>query len=301
MHRTEFSELNAFVAVAERRNFARAAQHLGIVPSTISQTIRTLEERLGVRLLNRTTRSVSLTDAGEQLLARIRPALMELHTAVDDLSHVRNVPSGTLRLSVSNVAAQIVLAPMIKDFLATYPAIALDIAADDNPADIVNGRFDAGIRVGRFIAKDMQAVRLSEPSRTIVVAAPSYLQQSVPLKTPEDLPAHNCIRLRSSGHLHPWQFVRGKKKLNLQVNGSLVMNSMHLVLRAALEGIGVAYVLESCVAAEIASGRLVPLLSDWSAEYHSYYLYYAGRRQLPVPLAAFIAFVRQDRKARRLA
>jgi len=298
MHGTEFSELNAFVAVAERSNFARAAEHLGIVPSTISQTIRTLEERLGVRLFNRTTRSVSLTDAGERLLARIRPAIMELGAAVQDLDEFRNIPTGTLRLSVSSVAAQIVLAPMIKDFLAAHPAISLDITADDNQGDIASGRFDAGIRVGRFVAKDMQIVRLSEPSRLVAIATPDYLQRSPPLKTLEDLQNHACVRLRSADHIVPWEFARGKKTVHLQVNGPLVVNNMDLVLRAVLDGIGVGYTIESYVAAEIAARRLVPLLTDWSPEHHSYYLYYSGRRQLPVPLKAFIAFLR-DRRSRR--
>jgi len=295
MHGTEFTELNAFVAVAERSNFARAAAHLGVVPSTVSQTIRTLEERLGVRLLNRTTRSVSLTDAGERLLARIRPAIMELGAAVEDLNEFRNIPTGTLRLSVSSVAAQIVLAPMIKDFLAAYPAISLDITADDSHSDIAGGRFDAGIRVGRFVAKDMQIVRLTEPTRSIAIATPDYLRRSPPLRTPQDLQNHNCIRLRSYGQIAAWNFARGKTVLHLSVNGSLVVNSMSLVLGAVLDGVGVGYTIESHVASEIASGRLVPLLTDWSPEHHSYYLYYSGRRQLPVPLKTFIAFLRQRR------
>jgi DNA-binding transcriptional LysR family regulator len=299
MHGTEFTELNAFMAVAERSNFARAAEHLGVVPSTISQTIRTLEERLGVRLLNRTTRSVSLTDAGERLLTRIRPAIMELGAAVDDLNEFRNIPTGTLRLSVSSVAAQMVLAPMIKDFLAAYPAISLDITADDNQSDIATGRFDAGVRVGRFVAKHMQIVRLSKPSRSIAIASPEYLQRSPALKTPEDLQNHNCIRLRSYNSIAVWEFARGKKTLHLSVGGSLIVNSMSLVMQAVLDGVGVGYTIESYAAAEIARRRLVPLLTEWSTEHHSYYLYYSGRRQLPVPLKAFIAFIRQRIAARR--
>jgi DNA-binding transcriptional LysR family regulator len=296
MHGTEFAELNAFVAVAERRNFARAAQHLGVVPSTISQTIRTLEERLGVRLFNRTTRSVSLTDAGERLLTRIRPAILELGAAVEDLYEFRNVPSGTLRLSVSNVAAQIVLAPLIKDFLAAYPAISLDITADDKQGDIASGRFDAGIRVGRFVAKDMQIVRLSEPSRSVAVATAGYLQGRPPIRRPEDLQNHNCIRLRTADGILAWEFARGRRTLHLQVNGSLIVNTMSLVLGATLDGIGVGYTIESYVASDVAARRLVPLLADWSAQHHSYYLYYPGRRQLPVPLKAFIAFVQERRR-----
>src|ERR1700760_1960844 len=170
MHGSHFSELNAFVAVAERSSFARAAAHLGLVPSTVSQSIRTLEERLGVRLLNRTTRSVSLTEAGERLLTRIRPAILELGAAVDDLNEFRDTPTGTLRLSVSSVAAQIILAPRLKAFLAAYPAISLDLTVDDGQGDIAGGHFDAGIRVGRLVAKNMRMVRISAPSRIITTA-----------------------------------------------------------------------------------------------------------------------------------
>lgn len=299
MHGTEFAELNAFVAVAERSNFARAAAHLGVVPSTISQTIRTLEERLGVRLFNRTTRSVSLTDAGERLLTRIRPAIMELGAAVEDLNEFRNIPTGTLRLSVSIGAAHIVLAPIIKDFLAAHPAISLDITTDNQQSDIAGGRFDAGITVGRFVAKDMQIVRVSESSRLIVIASPEYLQRNPPPKTPHDLQNHNCIRFRGNDQINTWEFARGKKALHLSVNGTLVANSMDLVLRAVLDGVGVGYTIESYVTSEIAQRRLVPLLTDWSPEHYSYYLYYSGRRQLPVPLKAFISFLKQRRPPSR--
>jgi DNA-binding transcriptional LysR family regulator len=299
MNRAHFAELNAFVAVAERSNFARAAGHLGVAASTISQTIRSLEERLGMRLLNRTTRSVSLTDAGEKLLARIRPAIMELGAAVDDLNEFRDTPTGILRLNVSSVPAQIVLAPVIKAFLAAYPAIALDITVDDGRGDIVGGRFDAGIRVGRRVAKDMQIVRVSEPSRVIAIAAPEYLQHNPAPKTPQDLQRLNCIGLRHDNQLLVWEFAKGKSKIEMSVNGTLVVNSMDLVVRAVLDGIGIGYTIESYVASHISTGRIVPLLADWSSGHHSYYLYYSGRRQLPVPLQVFIAFLRQHQSASR--
>jgi DNA-binding transcriptional LysR family regulator len=295
MNRAQFAELNAFVAVAERTNFARAAAHLGITASTISQTIRALEDRLGMRLLNRTTRSVSLTDAGEKLLDRIRPAITELGAAVEDLNEFRDNPRGTLRLNVSSVAAEIVLAPVIKDFLAAYPAISLDITLDDTNADIVSGRFDAGIRVGRLVARDMQVVRVSEPTRIIAIASPEYLLHHPAPKTPPDLQQHNCINFRKSLHCVPWEFAKGKSKFEMSVSGSLTVNSMDLVLRAVLAGVGIGYTIESYVAAHIAAGRLVPLLPDWSPGHHSYYLYYTGRRQLPVPLKVFAAFLRQQR------
>ena len=297
MKGAEFSELNAFVAVAERANFARAAAHLGVVPSTVSQTIRTLEDRLGVRLLNRTTRSVSLTDAGERLLARIRPAIQELEAAIEDLNEFRDVPTGALRLKVSSVAAHIVLAPRIADFLALYPAITMEITVDSTSSDLVGGRFDAGIHVGRRIAKDMQILRVSEPSRLVAVAAPEYLARHGAPKTPGDLHRHNCIAFRNGANLMPWEFRKGSQEIQVSVHGSLTVNSMDLMVRAVLDGIGLGYTIESYVESHIAMGRLVPVLTDWSPEHHSYYLYYAGRRQLPVPLKVFIAFLRQSNQA----
>jgi DNA-binding transcriptional LysR family regulator len=294
MNRAQFAELNAFVAVAERANFARAAAHLGINASTISQTIRALEDRLGMRLLNRTTRSVALTEAGEKLLERIRPAITELGAAVEDLNELRDTPTGTLRLNVSSVAAEVVLAPVMKSFLTTYPAIALDIVVDDSNADIVSGRFDAGIRVGRRVARDLQAVRITEPSRLIAIASPQYLASHPAPKAPTDLQQHNCIRFRKEQHCMDWEFSKGKSKFEMSVSGSLTVNSMDLLVRAALDGIGIGYTIESYVSAHIAGGRLIPLLLDWSLEHHSYYLCYTGRRQLPVPLKVFAAFLREQ-------
>ena len=299
MDGSEFAELNAFVAVAERSNFARAATHLGISASTISQTIRALEERLGLRLRNRTTRSVALTDAGEKLLARIRPAIRELGSAVEDLNELRDTPTGTLRLTVSTVAAQMVLAPVIKPFLATYPAISLHVTVDDAGLEADAGRFDAGIRVGRRIARDMQAIRVSEPSPAIAIASPEYLQAHSAPKTPRDLQSHNCIALSSKGVPHVWDFAKGKQHVEMAVSGSLVVSTMDLVVEAVLDGIGIGFTLEAHVAGHIARGRIVPLLTDWSAERHSYYLYYSGRRQLPLPLKVFIAFLRESRTSPR--
>jgi DNA-binding transcriptional LysR family regulator len=213
------------------------------------------------------------------------------------LNEFRDTPTGTLRLNVSNVAAQIVLAPMIKASLAAYPAISLDITADDGLGDIAGGRFDAGIRVGRIVAKDMQMVRVSEPSRLIAIAAPSYLEQRGVPKMPQDLQRHNCIRLRSDNQFVVWDFAKGKSRIEISVNGSLIVNSTNMMVRAALDGLGIGYTIEAYVASDIAQGRLEPLLTDWSPQHHSYYLYYSGRRQLPLPLKVFIAFLRQHRRA----
>jgi DNA-binding transcriptional LysR family regulator len=225
----------------------------------------------------------------------VRPAIGELGAAVEDLNELRDTPTGTLRLNVSSVAAQIVLAPIIKEFLAAYPALSLDITVDDSDGDIVSGRVDAGIRVGRRVARDMQMVRLTEPSRAIAVAAPGYLQSNPAPRTPPDLQAHNCIVLRKDHRCLPWEFSKGKSKFEMSVTGSLTVNSVDLLVRAALDGVGVAYMIESCVAPHIATGRLIALLVDWSLVHHSYYLYYSGRRQLPAPLKVFTAFLRQQR------
>lgn len=288
MHTSEFAELRAFIAVAERQNFARAAYHLGMVPSSISQIIKSLEERLGVRLLNRTTRKVSLTDAGVRLLARARPALTELEASIADLDQFRGTPSGTLRLNVSSIAAQIVLAPVLKSFLTAYPAIVLDVAINDNESDIVGGRFDAGIRVGHRVARDMRILRVSAPSRLVAVASPDYLSRHKAPATPRDLHHHACIGYRSNDKVMEWAFERGKTKLEISVSGPLICDNVDLVVRAALDGIGIGYTIESYVADDLAEGRLVPLLREWSPPVYSYYLYYSGRGQLPVPLKALI-------------
>jgi DNA-binding transcriptional LysR family regulator len=298
MHGSEFSELKAFVAVADRRNFARAAEYLGLVPSTISQTVRALEERLGVRLLNRTTRNVSLTDAGERLLTRVRPAIMELDAAVGDLDEFRDTPTGTLRLNVSTGAAQIVLAPAMKAFLAAYPAISLDITVDDEESDIVSGRFDAGIRIGRRVAKGMQMVQVSETLRVIAAASPAYLAQNPAPILPLDLQRHNCVGLRKNNQTLPWEFKKGKNEVEISVSGTLVVSSIELLVSAIVDGIGIGYMVESYLAEHITAGRLVPLLQDWSQPQHSYYLYYSGKGHLPVPLQALIDFFRQ-RRARK--
>jgi DNA-binding transcriptional LysR family regulator len=299
MRGIELLELKAFVAVAELRNFGRAAGQLGLMPSTMSQTIRTLEEQLGVRLFNRTTRSVSLTEAGERLLARVRPAISELVAAVKDLNDFRDTPTGTLRLNISSVAAQTVLAPVLRKFLAAYPAISLDVVVDDDESDIVGGRFDAGIRIGRRIAKDMQLLRVSEPSRLIAMASPDYLSSHTTPVSPGDLQQHACIRLRNNDQIIDWEFQKGRNKVDVSVNGPLIVDNMELMVRATLEGVGIGYAIELHIADHIAAGRLVPILLDWSAARHSYYLYYSGRGHLPVPLNALIAFFRDGIEARR--
>ena len=197
---------------------------------------------------------------------------------------------------MSDVAAQIILAPVIKEFLKAYPMISLDIQVDNGQGDIAAGRFDAGIRVGRRVAKDMQIVRISQPSRLIAIASPEYLDRHNAPQTPNDLQDHNCIRLRSNEAIMTWEFAKGRRKVEISVNGSLIVNSAILTVRAALDGIGIAYTIESYVTSEIARGRLIPLLTDWSPAHQSYYLYYSGQRQLPLPLRTFIDFLKQRQR-----
>jgi DNA-binding transcriptional LysR family regulator len=292
MRGTEFAELDAFVAVAERGSFVKAAEYLGIAPSTLSQTIRSLEERLGVLLLHRTTRSVSLSEAGEKLLARVRPALRDVQTAVESINDLRDKPVGTLRLSVSSIPAQMILAPLFREFLELYPAIVLDITVDDVSSDIVSGGFDAGIRYSRIIAEDMLLVKVSPESRIVAFASPAYLARHAAPQVPQDLQKHPCIRYRrGNNQIVPWEFRKGKNEIEIQVNGPLIVNDPDLMVKATRDGIGIGYMVESYIAKEIQDGHLVLMLTDWSPIYHSYYLYYANRHQPPAPLKVFIEFL----------
>jgi DNA-binding transcriptional LysR family regulator len=293
MRGTEFAELTAFVAITERGNFSKAAATLGISAATLSQTIRSLEERLGVRLLNRTTRSVALTEAGERLLRRVHPALGEIGDAIESINAFRDTPSGVLRLSVASLAVGIVIDPLLAGFRAAYPDITLDIVVDDSMADIVDGRFDAGIRPGSRIERDMIALRASPDSRLIAVASPAYIAAHGRPETPHDLRVHNCIRFRqTTGALHPWEFERGAEKVEVAVEGSLVTNNLDLVVRATLGGTGVGYMLEEYITSHVAEGRLIPLLEDWSRPYAGYHLFYPSRHLVPAKLKVFADFLR---------
>ncbi len=295
MRGSEFSELRAFMEVVEHGNFSRAAIYLGLAPSTLSQTIRSLESRLGVRLLQRTTRSVSVTEAGEHLLARIRPAFEELNLAIESINDFRDTPAGTLRLSVSSIPAQMILAPILKGFLTAYPAINLEIDVDNSHIDIVKGRFDAGIRYGRVIANDMVMVKASAPSRMIAVASPAYLAIRGMPKTPQDLQDHTCIRFRRGNRqLLAWEFEKHKKKIEVVVGGQLIISDVDLMVKAMRDGVGIGYMAEAYMKNDIDQGRLVPLLTDWSTTYDSWYLYYANRQHLSAPLKAFILFLRDQ-------
>jgi DNA-binding transcriptional LysR family regulator len=295
MRGSEFGELTAFVAVAEQRSFTKAATAVGVSPSTMSQTIRALEERLGVRLLNRTTRSVALTEAGDRLLQQIHPALDELGDALESLAAFSDRPAGVLRLSVASLALKMVIDPVLPSFRTAYPAVTLDIVVDDSQTDIVDGGFDAGIRIAPRIERDMIAIRVTPDTRLIAVASPAYLAAHGRPATPADLRRHDCIRLRhSTGAIKKWEFDDGGKTVEIPVEGSLITNSLDHVVRAAIAGIGIGYMIEDYMAPDLAAGRLVPVLDEWAMPFSGFHLFYPSRRQIPRKLRALIDFLGSD-------
>jgi DNA-binding transcriptional LysR family regulator len=295
MRRPSFAEMNAFVAIAERASFAKAATHLGISRSTLSETIRGLEDKLGVRLLNRTTRSVALTEVGERLLAELRPALESFEAAVESINAFRDKPAGHLRLTVPRPASKVVIEPVLSRFLATYPAITVEIITDSALTDIVRDRFDAGIRPGHRVEQDMIAFRVGEDARPTVVASPDYLRRHPRPKLPADLQVHNCIRQRfASGAMFPWVFEKRGRTLEVAVKGSLVVSDGDLAMRAAVDGVGVARLPATSVGPQIERKRLVPVLEDWQPRSVGFYLYYPSRRQTPAALQAFVDFLKTN-------
>ena len=301
MRGTEFAEMTAFVAIAERCSFAKAATHLGVARSTLSQNIRALEERLRVRLLNRTTRSVSLTEAGEQLLARVRPALGELAAAANELKGSRQGPTGLLRLAVQPPVASFLMGPLLGQFLSKYPGIRLDISVVKMPANIFSEGFDAGIRFGEQVERDMIAMRVTGEARFVVVASPEYLARfSVP-RTPQDLQNHNCIRNRlPNGAIFGWEFEKNGRSIHAKVEGTLIVDDIDLSIHAALSGVGLAYLLYDYIAPHVASGQLVPLLEDCSPRMSGFFLYHSSRRQVTEPLRALIDFLKTETRRRGL-
>jgi DNA-binding transcriptional LysR family regulator len=299
MRGTQFAELSAFVAVAEHKSFTRAAQELGISTGTLSQSIRSLEERLGVRLLNRTTRSVSLSEVGERLLSRLRPVLDDYTAALESVNAFRDRPCGLLRLTVLPPAAEFLIAPMLARFLAAYPDIRVEILAEPALTDIVSERFDAGIRVGQRVERDMVAVRVSEDIRVVVVASPDYLARAGTPQRPQDLRGHNCIRFRSPGQILQWRFEKKGKRIEVAVEGSAIINDPYLGARLSADGGGIFYMLDSYMTPLIAEGRLIPLLEDWLPPPDAYYLYYTSRRNNPAALQVLIDFFKTELKTGR--
>jgi DNA-binding transcriptional LysR family regulator len=294
MVRDELSVLTAFLAVAEERSFTRAARGLGVSPSALSHAVRGLEERLGVPLLARTTRSVAPTEAGEQFLARLRPALADIRGAWDQIAGLRDRPAGRVRLIVSQLAAAMVLAPKLGQFARQYPDVVLDVTTtDESRVDLVAGRFDAGIHLGEFVERDMAAVRVSRDQRTAIVGSPRYLESHPRPASPRDLPRHRCINFRhGSSGVYRWEFDKGKRSLTVAVSGPLIVDDVQAMIRAAMDGVGLAFALEEHVAPHLASGALVRVLEDWCPPFAGYFLYYPSRRQEPAALSALIETLR---------
>jgi DNA-binding transcriptional LysR family regulator len=298
MRNVSLAEMSAFVAIAERSSFARASAHLGISRSRLSETVRTLEEKLGVRLLNRTTRSVSLTEVGERLLVQLRPVLDNFDTVVESVNLFRDRPAGHLRLTVPRPAARTIIEPILAKFMTAYPEITLEVAVDNALTDIVRNRFDAGIRPGHHVERDMIAVRIGDDARMTVVASPDYLAGHSRPAVPADLQDHNCVRYRyASGAMATWFFEKRGKSLEVVVNGSLITSDGDLAVRAALDGIAIARVPAFAVEAAIAGKKLVPLLEEWAPRSVGFYLYYPSRRQMPAALQAFIETVKAPSKS----
>jgi DNA-binding transcriptional LysR family regulator len=298
MRGTQFAQLTAFVAVAEHRSFTKAASHLGITTPSLSYAIRSLEEQFGVRLLNRTTRSVALTDAGEQLLGHLSPVLEGVDRAIDAVNEFRDTPTGTLRLTVHPIAAVSLIGPMVGRFSARYSQIRLDISVDVERKDIVGERFDAGIHPSDGIAQDMVAVRIGGRFRLTTVASPDYLARHATPSMPDHLRQHNCIKYRweSEGGGHPWKFRNADQEVTVAVEGLLAVNDPALALRAGLDGMGIVQLPEQWVEPFFADGRLVRLLGDWSAPWTELCLFYSSRRHVPVKLRTLVDFLRRESK-----
>lgn len=290
MARSPIDDLQAFLAVARERSFTRAAAKLGVTPSALSHTMKGLEARLGVRLLSRTTRSVSPTEAGERLLRAVAPHFDEIEAEIAALSDFRDRPAGTIRVSCGDSVVASIFRPMLRGFLAQYPDITVELAINNGFVDIVEQRMDAGVRLGEALSRDMIAVRIGPDWRFSVVATPDYFVRRPPPQSPQDLTNHQCVNLRLStaGALYAWEFKKDGRELNVRVEGQLIFNSILPVLDAALDGHGLANVPEFMSRPYIERGELVEVLTDWSPTWQGFHLYYPNRRQ---PSPAFTAFV----------
>ncbi|WP_312937294.1 LysR family transcriptional regulator [Stutzerimonas nitrititolerans] len=294
MAQSKVNDLQAFVAVARDRSFTKAAARLGITPSALSHTMRALEERLGVRLLARTTRNVSTTEAGERLLRSIAPLFDQLAAEVEALGELRDKPAGTIRITCTDDSIEMSVRPMLAGFLREYPDITLEFYVDYGFTNVVEERFDAGIRLGEAISQDMIATRIGPDWRLVVVGAPEYLERNPLPETPYDLTRHACvnIRHRPSGAIYAWEFEKDGQDVTVKVEGQLVFNSMPHVINAAVDGIGLAYVTEDLARPYLADGRLEVILSDWCPYFSGFHLYYPNRRQASPAFSAFVEALR---------
>jgi DNA-binding transcriptional LysR family regulator len=297
MRRVRSTDLAIFLAIANHRSFRKAAVELGVTASALSHALRAIEERLEVRLLNRTTRGVGLTEAGERLFDRIRPAFLDIDAALDDLDTFRGQPYGKLRINAARAATKLVLLPIVSRFLKVYPSVEVEIVINDALVDMVSSGFDAGIRFGESIAADMIAIPIGPRHRFAVVGTPGYFDNRPKPLTPHDLKDHACVCYRfSGGAFYRWEFERGGIDLEIEVQGPLTLGDQDIIEDAVLQGDGLGYLFEDQVRAAIDDGRLVRVLEDWCPFYPGFFLYYPSRRQLPTALRAFIDFVKAERE-----
>ncbi len=282
----------AFARVAQHASFTRAAAELGVSPSALSQTVRALETKLGMRLLNRTTRRVGVTEAGAQFLQRVLPALEQLGAAFSELDELRGKPTGTLRINLPRLAMATIFTPILGEFCRTYPEIRLDLVADDRFVDLVGEGYDAGIRLGERLAQDMIAIRATREQRIAVVGSLEYFRRNPKPLQPSDLHEHPCMRFRfSSGVIYRWEFGRDGKDFEIDVDGPLICNDNNLMIAAARQGIGLTHIMEELIQKELSNGELVRVLEDWCPPFPGLYLYYPSRAQMPLKLRVFIDFL----------
>jgi len=296
MNGLKTNDLQAFLVVAQEQSFTRAAVRLGVTPSALSHSMRLLEERLGIRLLARTTRNVSLTEAGERLMRSIAPHFEAIVASVEALGDPRDRPAGTLRISCTDDSMETIVRPRLAGFLAEYPDITLEFYVDYGFTNVVEQRFDAGIRLGEALSKDMIAVRVGPDWRLVVVGSPHYFERHAKPRKPADITQHRCvhIRHRPNGAIYAWEFEEKGKEFTVRGDGPLVFNSMIHVINAALDGLGLAYAPEPMVADHIAEGRLVAVLDKWCLPFPGYHLYYPNRRQPSPAFSALVAWLRRD-------
>lgn len=298
MRGSDYAELRAFAMLAEHRSFRRASAHLGMSASALSQTIAKLEARLGVTLVHRTTRSVSLSEAGEGLVQKLRPVLADLDAAVSSVIASRGVIAGTLRINTTHIALSHHLAPLLEPLLNTHPELILDITVEEGLIDIVSGGYDAGIRLGERLHADMVALPISGTQRLICVASPSYLKRMGTPETPHDLRNHRCFNYRgpTTHNIYRWEFEQDGREFDIAVNGPMIVNDTQVLVQTAVAGLGIAYLLEDQVKHEVQTGRLISILDDWTPRFPGFYLYYPSRRQASPALRALIELVQRQNK-----